>query len=103
MSSYDPGRPNFSENTDLSELLFVARKKPTSQDAPETTAYINLWRNPTTIYEALDLAERLKALPEGIIRSPSGSLGEAFHLPAATGKDNWHGALFARSDLAKRV
>ena len=100
-SSYDAERPNFSENTDLSELLFVARKKQTGQDAPETTAYINLWRNPTTIYEALDLAERLKTLPEGIIRSPSGSLGEAFHLPAATGKDNWHGALFARSDLVR--
>ena len=101
VSSYDAERPNFSENTDLSELLFVARKKQTGQDAPETTAYINLWRNPTTIYEALDLAERLKTLPEGIIRSPSGSLGEVVHLPASTGEENWHGALFSRGDLAK--
>jgi hypothetical protein len=37
-------------------------------EAAETTTYINLWRNPTTIHEALDLAERLKTLPEGIIR-----------------------------------
>ena len=101
VSSYDAERPNFSENTNLSELLFVARKKQTGLEAAEATAYINLWRNPTTIYEALDLAERLKTLPEGVIRSPSGSLGEAFTLPAATGADNWHGALFARSDLAK--
>ncbi|MFO1424977.1 MAG: N-6 DNA methylase [Candidatus Competibacteraceae bacterium] len=101
VSSYDAERPNFSENTDLSELLFIARKKQTGLETPEATAYLNLWRNPTTIHEALDLAERLKTLPEGIIRSPSGSLGEAFHLPAATGEETWHGALFARSDLAK--
>lgn len=101
VSSYDAERPNFSENTELSELLFVARKKQTGLEAPETTTYINLWRNPTTIHEALDLAERLKTLPEGIIRPPSGSTGEAFNLPTATGTENWHGALFARSDLAK--
>jgi hypothetical protein len=101
VSSYDAGRPNFSENTDLSELLFIARKKQTGMEAVEATTYINLWRNPTTIYEMLDLAKRLKTLPEGIIRPPSGSLGEAFALPAAKGADNWHGALFARSDLAK--
>ncbi len=41
----------------------------------------------------------MKTLPEGIIRSLYGSLGEAFRLPAATGRENWHGALFARSDL----
>ena len=101
VSSYDAERPNFSENTDLSELLFIARKKQTGMEAAETTTYINLWRNPTTIHEALDLAERLKTLPEGVIRPPSGSTGEAFNLPAATGAEHWHGALFARSDLAK--
>ncbi|CDH46314.1 N-6 DNA methylase [Candidatus Contendibacter odensensis] len=101
VSSYDAERPNFSENTDLSELLFIARKKQTGMEAAETTTYINLWRNPTTIHEALDLAERLKTLPEGIIRPPSGSTGEAFNLPATTSAENWHGALFARSDLAK--
>lgn len=40
-------------------------------------------------------------MPEGLIRAPSGSLGEAFALPAATGVENWHGALFARGDLAR--
>lgn len=78
VSSYDAERPNVSENNDLSELLFVARKKQTGRELSETTTYINLWRNPTTIHEAPDLAERIKTLPEGIIRSPSGSTGEAF-------------------------
>lgn len=101
VSSHDAERPNFSENTDLSELLFIARKKQTGLETPEVTTYINLWRNPTGVYAALNLAERMKTLPEIILRSPAGSLGEAFHLPVSTGAENWHGALFARSDLAK--
>ncbi|MBK8752156.1 MAG: N-6 DNA methylase [Candidatus Competibacteraceae bacterium] len=100
VSSYDADRPNFSENTELSELLFIARKRQNGEK-PEATTYINLWRNPTDVFNALDVAERMKALPEGIIRSLSGSIGEAFHQPAATGKEHWHGAMFARSDLAK--
>jgi hypothetical protein len=101
VSSYDATRPNFSENTDLSELLFIARKKQNAQDAPAPTAYVNLWRNPSRLYEALDLAERLKTLAEGIISTASGSVGEVFHLPAATGAHNWQGALFARSGPVK--
>lgn len=101
VSSYDATRPNFSENTDLSELLFIARKKQGAQEAPEPTAYINLWRNPSRLYEALDLAERLKTLTEGIVSTASGSVGEVFHLPATTGAHNWHGVLFARSGPVK--
>lgn len=100
VSSHDTDRPNFSENTDLSELLFIARKR-LNGEAPAAANYINLWRNPTHTFAALDLAERMKTLPEGIIRSLAGSLGEAFHLPAATGGGNWYGALFSRGDLAK--
>ena len=100
VSSYDADRPNFSENTDLSELLFIARKRQNGE-APGATTYINLWRNSTHVFAALDLAERMKTLPEGIIRSLSGTLGEAFSLPAATGEAHWYGAMFARSDLAR--
>ena len=100
VSSHDADRSNFSENTELSELLFIARKRLNGEAAAATT-YINLWCNPTHIFEALDLAERMKNLSEGTIHSLSGSLGEAFTLPAATGEQHWHGAMFARSDLAK--
>ena len=100
VSSHDADRPNFSENTDLSELLFIARKR-LNGEAPAATTYINLWRNPTHTFAALDLAERMKTLPEGMIRSLAGSLGEAFALPATTGEGHWHGALFSRGDLAK--
>ncbi|HAO20528.1 MAG TPA: hypothetical protein DCQ37_08715, partial [Desulfobacteraceae bacterium] len=57
--SHDADRPNFSENTDLSEIMFVARKLKENEQAGETV-YVNLWHNPRTIYEAMDIAERIR-------------------------------------------
>ena len=48
ITSHDAERPNFSENTDLSELLFIARRLYAGETTG-ATAYINLWRNPRTI------------------------------------------------------
>lgn len=104
VSSHDPDRPNFSENTDLSEILFIARKKELAEP-PNTTTYINLWHNPRSIHEALDLANRIIAPnthdAEGTetvsILSPHGKLGEIVHLPESTGGENWSGALFAQT------
>jgi hypothetical protein len=100
ISSHDAARPNFSENTDLSEILFIARKLKAKEPAGETT-YVSLWKNPTSIHEALDLAGRIEATESGIIQSISGSRGEIFRLPAAQGTENWHGALFSRGALAQ--
>ena len=100
ISSYDTHRFNFSENTDLSEVMFIARKRQNGE-LPEPTTYLNLWRNPTSVFEALDLVERLKTRPEGVIQSLSGSMGEVLTLPAPMGDQNWQGALFARSELTK--
>jgi len=58
VSSHDALRFNFSENTDLSEILFIARKLKPKQ-MPGRTTYISLWRNPRSIHEALDLANRI--------------------------------------------
>jgi hypothetical protein len=60
ITSHDPKRWNFSENTDLSEILLVARKR-TSRDSesPETTC-VNLWDNPDAPLKALAIAERLR-------------------------------------------
>lgn len=101
ISSHDPDRPNFSENTALSEILFIARRLKKGEK-PTASSYVSLWKNPTTIHEALDLAGRIEALHKGgIIRSPSGSKGEVFCLPASRGDENWHGALFSRGALAQ--
>jgi hypothetical protein len=107
ITSHDSDRPNFSENTDLSELLFIARRLVKKEKAG-ATVYVNLWRNPRTIYEALDHATRIsseiisiagKAGEVRIMRSSVGVLGEITSLPAPRTSDNWTGAIFAQSHL----
>lgn len=108
VASHDADRQNFSENTDLSEILFIARKLVSGEKPGETT-YINLWRNPTSIHEALDLASRLVSQkPVSIadrdvmsIRSGRGKLAEIVSVPAPNNKGNWTGALFAQTDLLR--
>ena len=100
ISSYDSDRWYFSENTNISEVMFIARKRQNGETL-EPTTYLNLWRNPTSVFEALDLVERLKTRPEGVIRSLSGSMGEVLTLPAPIGDENWQGALFSRGELAR--
>ena len=108
ITSHDPSRPNFSENTDLSELLFIARKLNRGEKAGET-AYVTLRRNPTTIHEALDLAARLSTSLKGIegdktsltIRSSDRVLGEITSLPVPRSNDNWTSAIFSQSFLAR--
>jgi hypothetical protein len=106
IASHDAERPNFSENTALSEVLFIARKRAKAENA--RTKYVNLWRNPRSIHEALDLATRItdQAAPVDIsglgftsILSPSGKLGEIVTTPVPEGEGNWSGALFAQTEL----
>jgi hypothetical protein len=109
VSSQDAERQNFSENTDLSEILFIARKRAEKESAGRTT-FINLWRNPKSIHEALDLANRIVQVEtpvtvegEGVsvIGGPSGKLAEMVSFPRLMGKQNWYGALFAQTELIR--
>jgi len=55
--SHEPQHWNFSENTSLSEVLLVARKKQHgSEFSTKKTMFVNLWRQPKTSIEALSLA-----------------------------------------------
>ena len=107
ITSHDSERPNFSENTALSEVLFIARRLKPKEKAG-ATIYINLWRNPRSIHEALDQAARISAIitkiggkagKTEIIKSASGVLGEITSLPAPIDGNNWTGAIFAQSYL----
>lgn len=58
--SHEPGRWNFSENTDLSEALIVARKRAKGGKAREArSVWVNLWRQPRTSIEALSIARSI--------------------------------------------
>ncbi len=111
VSSQDPERQNFSENTDISEVLFIARKRTDDEPASDQrTVYINLNRNPRSIHESIDLAYRLAQIQnpatiesEGMssVSGPNGKLGEVISLPIAEGEQNWYGALFAQTELIR--
>jgi hypothetical protein len=109
VTSHDVERLNFSENTELSELLFIARRLEKNEVAG-ATAYVNLRRNPRSIHEALDVAARIaKAIKEvggkegesKLIRSANSLLGEVTALPSPISSTNWTGALFAQSFLMR--
>jgi hypothetical protein len=60
VASQDSERWNFSESTDLSEVLLVAQKYSAVKAPKENPVIaVNLWRNPTTSFEALAIAHAL--------------------------------------------
>ncbi|MDD3581180.1 MAG: hypothetical protein PHW74_09185 [Desulfobacca sp.] len=62
--SHDPLRWNFSESTDLSEILLVAAKinEASAADSDNLTV-VNLWRNPTSAIDAVTIFHALKDNP----------------------------------------
>ncbi len=59
VSSHDPSRIFFSENTSIGEVLLVCRRWSGSGPKPQTRV-VNLARNPATPLEALDAAARIE-------------------------------------------
>ena len=58
VSSHDPQRIFFSENTSIGEILLVCRRWPEGKSKPPTRV-INLARNPASAVDALDTAARI--------------------------------------------
>jgi hypothetical protein len=113
--SHDTEHWNFSESTDLSEVLMVAVKhknsnKDDNTDAGTTTA-INLWHNPITSFEALAVADQVAQQPAPDITTGQGALslkigpdkvGEAVSMPWLAVKSNWIlPCSFAQVDLLR--
>jgi len=105
MVSHDADHLNFSENTDLSEIMFIARKLRKNEQAGETV-FVNLWHNPRTIYEAMDVAERVRECLPATHNSTDVTsakdaegrkLAEVISLPAAQGVSQWIGVQFAQT------
>ncbi len=107
VASHDPARFNFSENTNLSEILFVARRlHPGERRGP--TTYVSLWRNPTSVYDALNTFRSIASLrTEARENAPSSMIALSNNRPVADvtvragprGGDNWTPVIFAQSAL----
>ncbi len=114
IASQDPERWNFSESTDLSEVMMVMRKHAdhSPSTAPPAVA-INVWRNPTTTFEALSIASEVlrNGVPD-LFEGQGGydimlgdqKLGEAISLTqeALKAQPSWLlPAAFAQADLTR--
>lgn len=75
VASHDPLQWNFSESTDLSEVLLVARKEdPRKPLPPSSTVALNLWRNPATNFDALAVCQTLRTHTPPNIPTGQGAL-----------------------------
>jgi hypothetical protein len=92
VASHDPERWNFSESTNLSEVMLVARKLERGEDASAKPAVVlNLWRNPDTSFEALAIYHTLINQP-----APPGLQGQGaleFSLDRSSGREKLGEAL----------
>ena len=62
ITSYETNNQwNFSENTALSEVLIVARKKKNSEE-PDYTFFVNLWKKPSNELESIYIGTQLRGL-----------------------------------------
>ncbi len=114
VASHDPNRWNFSENTNLSEILLVAQKlNNTGSEGNQNVVGINLWRNPSTSVESLAVARSVTINSAPDIRQGQGALelsmgekkmGEAVAVPweELKGRGSWLlPCAFAQCDLVR--
>ena len=96
VTSHDPERIYFSENTSIGELLLICRRWPAGKEKPPTRI-INLHRNPATPAEAINLAQ--KVIDENWQDFP----GTIQQWPAArTEAGNWGAVQFLSPYLCER-
>lgn len=107
--SHEPNAWNFSENTELSECLVIAKKSPVESLSP--TKVVNLWRKPTSSIEALSVAAQIEqSLGASLdssgtdeVRTLTKKYGEVIRWPAREIRNgNWgEAAAFAQTELAR--
>jgi type I restriction-modification system DNA methylase subunit len=111
--SHDAARWNFSENTDLSEIMFVARKlRENESNAELATAFVNLWRNPTNAGDALAVTRLIEKAAQNAVDSasslgtaeisePGTKYGEVMAVQMATLSEGWWPTAFAQTHLTR--
>ena len=113
IASHDPQRWNFSDSTDLSEVLLIATRRPSLEerdDAERHTIFVNLWQNPDGVLDAHRAAQaittttpaRLEETGTALLEVDGQHIGEAFSMPESRlALKKWSGMQFARADMVR--
>jgi hypothetical protein len=113
--SHDPERWNFSENTKLSEILVVAKKRVQGDSVSDAkTVCVNLWKNTDSIVDAMALADSIQRIQpaevdgggtlHGVasLRVGIDKRGEVVHLDwTDLQNQQWYPCSFAQTDLVR--
>jgi len=113
--SHEPGHWNFSENTNLSEVLVIARKREDADaDEEERVNCVNFWRQPRNAVEALSVARAFLESDFPDVQKDPGTLeivsngeklGEGLNVPWAwlRGRLWSFPCAFAQADLVRAL
>ena len=92
VSSHDPERIFFSENTKIGEVLLVCRRRDGDGPRPPTRV-VNLARNPSTPIQALDMATRIEQSTSSTTPGSSGFTVQ-YILPDRIESGDWYAVNF---------
>ena len=98
VTSHDPERIFFSENTTIGEMLLVCRRWPEGRGGKPATRIVNLARNPATPAEALNLADAI--VGGTVVTQNYGTVQEWPEQRIAAG--DWGGVQFLSPNLAEK-
>ena len=111
IASHDPLRYNFSDSTDLSEVLLIATRRPASGgDVEHRTTFVNLWQNPAGVLDAHRMAQAVTHTTPANVEDTGTALlsidgrhvGEVVSIAESRlAGGQWFGVQFARADMAR--
>ncbi len=111
IASHDPLRWNFSDSTDLSEVLLIATRREVGEIGMQhRTTYVNLWQNPDSVLDAQRTADviartspaEIESLGCALLSVGGQHVGEATSIPMSRYNNRkWAAIQFSRADLTR--
>ena len=87
VSSHDPESRSMSYDTHIAEVLLVARRLKEDESPPKRGVFVNLWRAPRLVTDALAILNAVDSLTQGVLhRSDGPPVGGN---PLIIGGDQW--------------
>jgi hypothetical protein len=87
VSSHDPEMRSMSHDTDIAEVLLVARRLEEGETAPRRGTFVNLWQAPRLVTDALATLNAVSAAAQGATHQSDGP--PVGGVPIIIGGDQW--------------